>query len=100
MAKKTYTREFKLKVVRAVESGELRPVQACRESHFNATICPRVGLVIPILYVTICLTLAARVAASALAADRSPGEDSSFHSARPTATDRALRAMILGQTDH
>jgi transposase len=31
MAKKTYTREFKLKVVRAVESGELRPAQACRE---------------------------------------------------------------------
>ena len=31
MAKKTYTREFKLKVVRTVESGELRPAQACRE---------------------------------------------------------------------
>ena len=31
MAKKTYTREFKLKVVRTVEAGELRPAQACRE---------------------------------------------------------------------
>lgn len=31
MAKKTYTRAFKLKVVRAVEEGELRPAQACRE---------------------------------------------------------------------
>lgn len=31
MAKKSYTREFKLKVVRAVEAAELRPAQACRE---------------------------------------------------------------------
>ena len=31
MAKKGYTREFKLKVVQAVESRELRPAQACRE---------------------------------------------------------------------
>lgn len=31
MTKKTSTREFKLKVMRAVESGELRPAQACRE---------------------------------------------------------------------
>jgi len=38
MTKKTYTREFKLKVVQAVESGELRPAQACREYH----LCERV----------------------------------------------------------
>ncbi len=31
MPKKRYRREFKLKVVHAVESGELRPAQACRE---------------------------------------------------------------------
>lgn len=31
MAKKTYSRAFKLKVAQAVESGELRPAQACRE---------------------------------------------------------------------
>jgi transposase len=31
MVKKTYTREFKLKVVQAVEAGELRRAQACRE---------------------------------------------------------------------
>jgi hypothetical protein len=30
MAKKTYTRAFTLKVVRAVESAEVRPAQACR----------------------------------------------------------------------
>lgn len=29
--KKTYSREFKLKVVQTVEAGELRPAQACRE---------------------------------------------------------------------
>jgi hypothetical protein len=28
MVKKRYTREFKLKVVQVVESGELRPAQA------------------------------------------------------------------------
>ena len=31
MAEKTYTREFKLKMVQAVESADLRPAQACRE---------------------------------------------------------------------
>lgn len=41
MAKKTYTREFKLKVVRAVESGELRPAQACREYQIAESVLNR-----------------------------------------------------------
>lgn len=41
MAKKTYTREFKLKVVRAVESGELRPAQACREYQIAESVMNR-----------------------------------------------------------
>jgi transposase-like protein len=45
MAKKTYSREFKLKVVQTVEAGELRPAQACREYQIaEVTIhtCPMV----------------------------------------------------------
>ena len=41
MAKKTYTREFKLKVVRAVESGDLRPAQACREYQLAESVLNR-----------------------------------------------------------
>ena len=41
MAKKTYTREFKLKVVRTVESGELRPAQACREYQIAESVLNR-----------------------------------------------------------
>jgi transposase len=41
MVKKTYTREFKLKVVRAVESGELRPAQACREYQIAESVLNR-----------------------------------------------------------
>ena len=41
MAKKTYTREFKLKVVRAVESAELRPAQACREYQIAESVLNR-----------------------------------------------------------
>jgi transposase-like protein len=41
MAKKTYTREFKLKVARAVESGALRPAQACREYQIAASVMNR-----------------------------------------------------------
>jgi transposase len=41
MVKKTYTREFKLKVVQAVESGELRPAQACREYQIVESVVNR-----------------------------------------------------------
>jgi transposase-like protein len=41
MAKKTYTREFKLNVVQSVESGELRPAQACREYHLAESVLSR-----------------------------------------------------------
>jgi transposase len=41
MTKKTYTREFKLKVVQAVESGELRPAQACREYQIAESVLNR-----------------------------------------------------------
>ncbi len=41
MAKKTYTREFKLKVVHAVESGDLRPAQACREYQIAESVLNR-----------------------------------------------------------
>lgn len=41
MTKKTYTREFKLKVVRAVESGDLRPAQACRAYHLAESVLTR-----------------------------------------------------------
>ena len=41
MAKKTYSREFKLKVVQSVESGELRPAQACREYQIAESILTR-----------------------------------------------------------
>jgi hypothetical protein len=54
----------------------------------------------PFLYVNLCLALVVRVAASELATNQSPGEVSSFHSARPTHIDRALRAMLLGKIDH
>jgi transposase len=41
MAKKMYTREFKLKVVRAVESAELRPAQACRDYQIAESVLNR-----------------------------------------------------------
>jgi len=41
MTRKHYTREFKLKVVQAVESGELRPVQACREYQLAESVLAR-----------------------------------------------------------
>lgn len=41
MAKKTYTREFKLKVVGLVESAELRPAQACREYQIAESVLNR-----------------------------------------------------------
>ena len=41
MAKKSYTREFKLKVVQALESGELRPAQACREFQIAESVLNR-----------------------------------------------------------
>lgn len=41
MPRKSYTREFKLSVVRAVESGELRPAQACREYHLADSVLNR-----------------------------------------------------------
>lgn len=41
MPRKTYTREFKLKVVRAVETGELRPAQACREYQIAESVLNR-----------------------------------------------------------
>jgi hypothetical protein len=41
MAKKTYTREFKLKAVRAVESDELRSAQACREYQIAESVMNR-----------------------------------------------------------
>jgi transposase len=40
-AKKTYSREFKLKVVREVEAGELRPAQACREYQIAESVLTR-----------------------------------------------------------
>lgn len=41
MTKKRYTREFKLKAVQAVESGELRPAQACREYQLADSVLSR-----------------------------------------------------------
>lgn len=41
MTRKHYTREFKLKVVQAVESGELRPAQACREYQLAESVLTR-----------------------------------------------------------
>lgn len=41
MAKKSYTREFKLKVVQSVETGELRPAQACREYQIAESVLHR-----------------------------------------------------------
>src|SRR5262245_47013018 len=41
MTKKRYSREFKLTVVRAVESGELRPAQACREYQLAESVLNR-----------------------------------------------------------
>ena len=41
MSKRRYTREFKLKVVQAVESGELRPAQACREYQIGESVMNR-----------------------------------------------------------
>jgi transposase-like protein len=41
MAKKTYSREFKLKVVRAVEAAQLRPAQACREYQIAESVLNR-----------------------------------------------------------
>lgn len=39
--KKTYNREFKLKVVQTVESGELRPAQACWEYQIAESVLTR-----------------------------------------------------------
>ena len=41
MPRKTYTREFKLKVVQAVETAELRPAQACREYQIAESVLNR-----------------------------------------------------------
>lgn len=41
MPRKTYTREFRLKVVRAVETAELRPAQACREYQIAESVLNR-----------------------------------------------------------
>ena len=41
MTKKRYSREFKLKVVRTVEAGELRPAQACREYQLAESVLNR-----------------------------------------------------------
>jgi transposase-like protein len=41
MIKKTYTREFKFKVVQSIESGELRPAQACREYQLAESVLSR-----------------------------------------------------------
>ncbi len=41
MTRKHYTREFKLKAVQAVESGELRPAQACREYQLAESVLAR-----------------------------------------------------------
>jgi transposase len=41
MTKKSYTREFKLKVVQSVEAGELRPAQACREYQIAESVLNR-----------------------------------------------------------
>ena len=41
MPRKTYTREFKLKVVRAVETAEVRPAQACREYQIAESVLNR-----------------------------------------------------------
>lgn len=41
MVKKTYTREFRLKIVQAVESGDLRPAQACREYQLAESVLNR-----------------------------------------------------------
>jgi transposase-like protein len=41
MTRKHYTREFKLKVVQAVQSGELRPAQACREYPLAESVLTR-----------------------------------------------------------
>jgi transposase len=41
MPRKQYTREFKLTVARAVESGALRPAQACREYQLADSVLSR-----------------------------------------------------------
>jgi transposase-like protein len=41
MPRKQYTREFKLTVVQAVESGALRPAQACREYQLADSVLSR-----------------------------------------------------------
>jgi transposase-like protein len=41
MVKKTYTREFKLKVVRPGEGSDLRPAQACREYQLAESVLDR-----------------------------------------------------------
>ena len=41
MAKKTYSREFKLNFVQTVEAGELRPAQACREYQIAESVLTR-----------------------------------------------------------
>lgn len=41
MPKRSYTRDFKRTVVRAVESGVLRPAQACREYHVGERVLNR-----------------------------------------------------------
>ncbi len=41
MRGRTFTREFKLEVVRAVASGEKRPAQVCREHQLAETVLLR-----------------------------------------------------------
>jgi transposase len=41
MNKREYSRDFKLMVVRQVENGEKRPVQACREYNLASSVLDR-----------------------------------------------------------
>jgi transposase-like protein len=41
MRGRTFTREFKLEVVRQIESGAKRPAQVCREHHLAETVLLR-----------------------------------------------------------
>ena len=41
MPKRTYSREFKLQVVQSVESGQVRPAQACREYQLAESVLNR-----------------------------------------------------------
>lgn len=41
MGRRTFTREFKLEVVRQITSGEKRPSQVCREHQLSETLLGR-----------------------------------------------------------